>query len=159
MPGWAEKRWQVETGQHDAGTLVPDHYCELKYEQFVEEPPHTLGSIMDFLHLPFAEEMLAFNQGKIRHQPGLSAKKVWLPPTSGLRDWRTQMDERSIQLFEALAGDLLSGLGYQLGFKTISPRLAATAQHCRAKWNEEMETRKRTHVRSNSSRRPAKGGI
>ena len=164
LPLWGEEpvavcalwwRWQVETGQRDARTLVPDHYFELKYERLVEKPTHTLRSVMDFLQLPFAEEMLAFNRGKLRHQPGLSAKKAWLPPTSGLRDWRTQMDERSIQLFEALAGDLLSGLGYQLGFKTISPKLAATAQRCQAKWNEEMGKRRRPLIRSNESRRPA----
>ncbi len=164
LPLWGEEpvaacalwwRWQVETGRRDARTLVPDHYFEFKYEWLVEKPARAMRSVMDFLNLPFAEEMLAFNRGKLRRQPGLSAKKAWLPPTSGLRDWRTQMDERSIELFEALAGDLLSGLGYPLRFEVISPKLADTAQSCQAKWNEQMGKRRKALIRSNESRRSA----
>ena len=33
-----------------------------------------------FLELPFAPEMLTYHEGKTRHEPGLSAKKAWLPP-------------------------------------------------------------------------------
>lgn len=164
LPLWNEEpvgvcalwwRWQVEAGQRDARTLVPDHYFELQYELLVEKPTRTLRSVMDFLHLPFAEEMLTFNRGKLRHRPGLSAKKAWLPPTSGLRDWRTQMDERSIELFEALAGDLLSKLGYPLEFEVISPELAATAQTCQTKWNDQMGKRSRSLIRLDESERPA----
>ena len=35
-------------------------------------------------------------------------------PTPGLRDWRTQMSPEDIATFEALAGDLLADLGYEL---------------------------------------------
>ena len=59
------------------------------------------------------------------------------------------------QLFEALAGDLLSRLGYPLGFEVISRKLVATAQHCQAKWNEQMGKRRRALIRSSESRHTA----
>jgi hypothetical protein len=57
--------------------------------------------------------MLKFHEGRMRNQPGLDAKEAWLPITSGLRDWRFQLEDSEIELFEAAAGDLLEELGYK----------------------------------------------
>jgi hypothetical protein len=35
------------------------------------------------------------------------------PPTKGLRDWRIQMPPDALRQFEAIAGDLLTHLGYE----------------------------------------------
>lgn len=58
-----------------------------------------------------------------RSEPGLDAKKAWLPITAGLRDWRTQMSAEHVERFEAVAGDLLDELGYPRAF----PRTSAEA--------------------------------
>ena len=132
-------RWQVMAGRRDAAALPPHSYLEVRYEHLVEGPEETLRTITDFLQLPFArEEMLGFNKGRVRHKKGLSVKKAWLSPTPGVRDWRTQMDARSRELFEALAADLLSELGYERQFPAISPPIAGVAAQCQRWWDHEM---------------------
>lgn len=134
-------RWQVSTGRRDGRALGPARYREVRYEDLVTRPEETLRGIVPFLGLPFAPEMLAYHAGKTRSELGLSAKAAWLPPTPGLRDWRTQMTERDVALFEALAGDLLSELGYQRTVAAPSPAIAAIAGRCRSVWESEMAHR------------------
>ena len=86
--------------------------------------------------------MLAYHEEKVRREPGLSAKKAWLSPTSGFRNWRARMSERDLELFEALAGDTLSELGYEHGAGEPCPTVDAVAQRCRNWWNLEMARRK-----------------
>jgi hypothetical protein len=140
--------WQVSTGMRDGKDLGPVQYLEVKYEDLVVRPDEILRCITTFLELPFAMEMLAFHVGKTRDEPGLSAKDAWLPPTPGLRDWRTQMAERDVELFEAIAGDLISLLGYERGFSTISPRVAEVAERCQMWWDSEMARRQAKAGRS-----------
>jgi hypothetical protein len=134
-------RWLVTTGRRDGRALGPARYHEVRYEDLVARPETTLRELASFLGLPYAPEMAAFHEGKTRHDSGLSAKEAWLPPTRGLRDWRTQVSERDAELFEALAGDLLSELGYERSVGTPSPSVAATAERCRRWWESEMARR------------------
>jgi hypothetical protein len=39
-------------------------------------------------------------------------QRLLLPPTAGLRDWRTQMSPDEVRRFEVIAGALLDELGY-----------------------------------------------
>ncbi|MBI3461995.1 MAG: sulfotransferase, partial [Planctomycetes bacterium] len=133
--------WQVSPGMREGTALGPSHYHELRYEELVAKPEETLRSLAAFLELPFAPQMLSYHEGKTRSDPGLSAKKAWLPPTPGLRDWRTQMTERDQELFEALAGDLLADLGYERGRRETSNAIASTAELCRQWWDCEMSRR------------------
>jgi hypothetical protein len=41
-------------------------------------------------------------------------KNLAQPPTPGLRDWRSQMSREDALAFEEVAGDVLSGGGYEL---------------------------------------------
>ena len=56
--------------------------------------------------------MLKFHESRVRTDSGLDAKNAWMPITSGLRDWHTQMPLEDIERFEAAAGDLLVELDY-----------------------------------------------
>jgi hypothetical protein len=105
-------RWQVKSGIDAAPSLAPGRHLQVRYEQLIARPEEELTRIAAFLQIPFAHEMLAYHAGKRRQGPSLSAKSAWLPPTSGLRVWRTQMPPDDLQLFEALAGDLLAKVGY-----------------------------------------------
>jgi len=135
-------RWQVETGRRDGAQLPPGLYREVWYENLVLHPGETLRSLAVFLSLPFAHEMVSFHEGKTRPDPQLSAKEAWLPATPGLRDWRKEMPPRDLELFEAIAGDLLSELGYERKFDEIALGTAATARECEALWNAEMAARR-----------------
>lgn len=132
--------WQVRLGRRSGSDLPPGTYREVRYEELVTDPEAVLRSVASFLGLPFSGRMLCFNEGKVRRREGLSAKTAWLPPTPGLRDWRTQMKPDDAELFEALAGDLLFELGYPLSSGTTSPATLDVAQRCRTWWEENFQT-------------------
>ncbi len=134
-------RRDVTTAVRDGANLPPDRFHQVRYETLVCRPEQTLRTLADFLDLPFAAEMLTFHEGKTRDRPGRSAKAAWLPPTPGLRDWRAQMAERDLELFEAIAGDVLEEMGYERAIPTISPGIAEVAEHCRQRWKTDLETR------------------
>jgi hypothetical protein len=128
-------RWQVRSGLRDGPDLGAMHYREVRYEELVADPAPVLSDLSDFLELPFAPEMLRYHEGKVRGDPGLSAKQAWLPPVSGLRDWRKAMAVPDLKVFEAVAGDLLSELGYERACDTISPELAEKSGEWQRWWD------------------------
>ena len=104
--------WHVRLGREDGGSLAPKLYHEVRYEELVSEPAKECEKLCSFLNLPYDDAMLSFHEGRTKMKPGLDAKRAWLPITSGLRDWRTQMPAEDLERFEAAAGDLLEELGY-----------------------------------------------
>jgi hypothetical protein len=134
-------RWQVCAGRVWARGVGPDVYREVIYEELVAQPGRVLRELADFLGLEFAQEMVEFHVGKQRDEPGLSAKKAWLPPTPGLRNWRTKLSADDLELFDALAGDLLTELGFDPGCDGISHGTAAKATRCRGWWDAEQARR------------------
>jgi hypothetical protein len=134
-------QWQVGMGRRDGMSLGPTRYREVAYEDLIAEPEAALRELAEFLELPFAPEMLAYYEGKVQYNLHLSAKSAWLPPTRGLRDWRTHLKSRDLQLFEALAGDLLSRLGYERGADTISAEVAELAERYRTWWEADRARR------------------
>ena len=129
-------RWQVGQGRRDGAALGPARYHELTYETLVARPEQTLARTAAFLGLPDAPEMAAYYVGRTTHLPGRSAKGNWLPPTAGLRDWRTALSERDRALFHALAGDLLAELGYPPGVDEVPAEIAEVAARCARWWAE-----------------------
>lgn len=136
---WCRK---VSTGRRDGAVLGPLQYLEMRYEELVARPEEVLRDIATFLELPFAPQMVTYYKGKTRfhrhHRNEFeSAKKAWLPPTPGLRDWRKEMKERDVALFEAIAGDLLSELGYKRAIDRIPPQIVSIAERCLKWWEQE----------------------
>ncbi len=122
-------------------------YLEVRYESLVSSPRQTLGQVLSFLELPFSEEVLHFYRGRTRPEPGRDAKSAWLPPTPGLRDWRRDMGRGDVELFEAIAGDLLGELGYERAYDEISPEAAAIANRCIAWWKSDRGKRSASRKR------------
>ena len=52
------------------------------------------------------------------------------------------MSERDAAVFEALAGDLLSSLGYERATGVPSPAVRALAQRCQNWWEAELQLRR-----------------
>src|SRR5262249_16819728 len=103
-------------------------YYELRYEDLVSCPDEACARLCDFLGVPFDEAMLRFHEGRTRTEPGLDAKRAWLPITPGLRNWRTQMCPEDVERFEAAAGELLDDLGYPRAFPRPSPQCLEQAE-------------------------------
>lgn len=127
-------RWMVCSGRDAGSGLATGAYHEIRYEELVARPAETLRTITEFLQLPYSDQMLTYYEGKTRHQPGLPTNKAWLPPTPGVRDWRRQMTLRDLELFEAIAGELLTELGFERGIDTISPEISEAAVRYEQWW-------------------------
>jgi hypothetical protein len=108
----------VESGRRAGRWLGAERYCEVPYEDLVTKPDETLQLLCDFIHLKFdgamlryferADEIIAQCESPEHHQ------RLFLPPTKGLRDWRTQMSASDAAVFDVIAGDLLADLGYEI---------------------------------------------
>ncbi len=131
-------RRDVLAGLTHGRRLDPSRYLEVRYDALVADPRAGLEEIAAFLDLPFAEQMVTYYEGKTDTKPGRSAKASWIAPTIGLRDWRTQMSSRDVELFEAIAGDVLTTFGYDRATEQPSPEIARIADRCRAWWRQNM---------------------
>lgn len=108
------QRWADEVAQcRTDGRALGSGYLELRYEDLLSEPREQLTRITDHVGLPFDERMLTLDQapenlgdmkGELRIVPGNTEK------------WRDRMDESVQRESEAVAGALLSELGYGRAF-------------------------------------------
>lgn len=129
--------WQVRLGR-EAGNLLDDTlYHEMQYENLVANLEQVCQSLCDFLGVPYDEAMLRFHKGREKQDADLDAKHAWLPPTPGLRDWRTQMEKPDLIRFEAVAGELLDELGYPRGI----PELSTESLHYASQLRQAFEGR------------------
>ena len=147
-------RQRIEVGRADGAKLGPGCYLEVRYEDLVGDPGGELRRGAQFLELPFDHQMVAFNHGKVRERPGRSAKKAWLGPTPGLRDWREQMEAADVELFELLAGETLKAAGYRTGeADDRSAQARERARRARAEWESYWVDRaaRRTLVATTAS--------
>lgn len=111
---WAR---QVRSGRAGAAALGPGRYLELRYEDLLDDPAGELRRLCDFLDLAFDPIMLEHDERALESVPPNQRwmhQRIALPPTKGLRDWRTQMDPQEVAGFEVVAGRELVALGYPL---------------------------------------------
>lgn len=110
-------RRHVVRGRTAGTRLGPDRYREVRYEDLVADPESRLRSLCEFLDLRFEDSMLRYFERASDLLPGMGDprlhQRLRLPPTSGLRDWQRQMSADDSALFDVLAGDLLTELGYE----------------------------------------------
>ncbi len=135
-------QWQVRKAIDQGRSLGDEVYREVRYESLVADPAGQCSELCGFLGLEYDEAMITYYAGRSQHAQGSSANAAWLPPTQGLRDWKTQMREDDIEMFEAIAGSLLDTLGYQRRYETISRSVAALAAEYTVFWNEEVFSRR-----------------
>jgi hypothetical protein len=143
IPLWKEEPvavcalwWQRQVSSGiEGGKSLGELYFELRYEQLVSDPEATLRQACDFLDIGFDPEMLRYHEGRTRSGTDRPSKQQWLPPTGGIRDWSKSFPIRHLKLFEALAGDQLSSLGYPLSSETeVTADIQALAERCRDSW-------------------------
>lgn len=110
---------RVLRGRRAGQALGPDRYHEIRYEDLVEDPHASLQPLCAFLGLPFDESMLRFHERSDHVLAGMGAsgrmafENVSRPVTAGMRAWRDGLSDEELQVFEAIAGDLLADLGYE----------------------------------------------
>lgn len=115
-------------------------YRELRYEDLVNDPTAVLVPLCAFLGLDYDDKMLQYYEradaivgGLAPRRPGVF-ENIARPPTKGLRDWRRDMSRDDAILFEVIAGDLLTDLGYERLGGPVPPSVWLKAQHGRVAW-------------------------
>ena len=111
-----------------------DHYMELRYEDLVAEPEPGLQRVCEFIDLEWDPVMLAYHEGAERRMaevtrdfergsgPAIPAAvraerhtRVGQPPQQNRAGrWRTDMSAADREAFEAIAGETLAELGYEV---------------------------------------------
>lgn len=137
----AAQRWrnELQWARWTSGR-VP-HYLEIRYEDLVSSPEDILRRICHFIDLPWHPQMLDYPTSS-----QVAGNAAYLIMTNNLRvreaphvqigRWRTEMSDEDVDRFEAMAGDLLVTLGYDLS-KPATPqmwmgwKIAAAMRHLR----------------------------
>jgi hypothetical protein len=139
--------WHVRMGREAATVLGPRLYHELRLESLAADPEAECQALCGFLGLSFDEAMLAYQEGRERRSWGRSARGRWLPPSRGLRDWRTEMGVEQLERFEAVAGELLGDLEYPRAVDRLGAAAMARAARAREEFTVEARSRYRRFPR------------
>jgi hypothetical protein len=109
---WARR---VSAGIRDGRALGPERYTEVRYEHLVEDPEAQLMDLCRFIGVEFEPAVLhgaAVDEDNILARAAAYNRHLTDKPKSGVREWRRTMPERHVEMFEAVAGGVLSELGY-----------------------------------------------
>lgn len=128
-------RQRVLAGRRSGAKLGPARYLEVRYEDLVDDPEAWMNEICRFVDLTFDPAMLRYHERSDEVLAGVMRRKqhanIARPPVKGLRDWRTQMASDDVVLVEALAGDLLHELGYEVASRAAPVRVRLSAARLR----------------------------
>ena len=125
---WANR---VARGIRDGRELERGRYIEIMYTDLVEDDEGETKDICAFLGLEFDPVMLDREQatkGALaradKYNPNIRKQAI-----KRVRSWKTDMPPEHVEIFEAIAGDVLSELGFERSFPKpgISARLKARA--------------------------------
>jgi len=124
---WRQALQQVRAARPVLGKRL----VEVRYEALIEDTDAELRGLCTFLGVDFDPAMLESDWHEIEKVPEAERHmhgRVGLPVTSGLRDWRRDLDRASIREFEAIAGRELHAYGYELSGPSPDLRSAMRAR-------------------------------
>jgi len=131
-------RRRVEAGRAAGARLGSRRYHEVRYERLVCDPAEPVADLCRFLDLDYEPDMLQFFErrdnvpAKVRANPRHA--RLAEPLSSGSRSWRTDMQPADLDRFEAVAGRLLTELGYERGAPRPTITARAAAVRGRVRW-------------------------
>jgi len=116
---------RVKLGMDRGRPLGTARYVELRYERLLANPQEEVEGLCSFLDLEFDPAMLDYSErarSEVLDRARLYNPNVMRSITK-TRSWDEQMPRSQLEVFEAVAGDTLTELGYERAFP--SPSLAA----------------------------------
>lgn len=120
-------RKEVRDARSLGRRMGASRYHEVRYEDLVAEPEATVRAICAFAAIPFEPAMLDYTAAvDVSSKP--HQQRLLTPPTSGVRSWRDDMSAEDVAAFEAVAGDLLGELGYEVGLSSSGGARPALAR-------------------------------
>ena len=122
--GWFGSYWHATDHWHRAelewdtlrGTLPPDRYIEITFEDLVADPKATLTKACDFIGVPYTNAVL---------DTYTASTDYGTADPSRIQSWATNMSVENVGLVEARSRDLLVARGYELSGQLI-PDLSAS---------------------------------
>jgi hypothetical protein len=119
---WARR---VGAGVRAGRALPAGRYIEVRYEDLVEDPEGETRALCDFLELEWDEVMLDTERAReyVLERAARYNPRVTEPATPPSHTWETDMPPAHVEVFESVAGDVLSELAYPR--RHPSPRLLA----------------------------------
>jgi Sulfotransferase family len=119
---WSQR---VALGMKQGRPLGPERYLEMRYERLLENPREEIEGLCTFLDLDFDPAML--DHSEQARSEVLDRARLYNPHVTRAitktRSWDEQMPRSQVEVFEAIAGDTLSELGYERRF--MAPSLGA----------------------------------
>jgi hypothetical protein len=104
-------RDRVSAGRRSGAALPQSQYLEVRFEHLLNDAPATMRSVCEFLGEPYDEAVLTPDPGPNRAEAQISHDHI----VSGNHGkWKRSMKRRDLALFEGIASDLLSDLGYEV---------------------------------------------
>jgi hypothetical protein len=125
---WAKR---VMAGRDACPRIGTDRYLEIRYEDLVEDPEGETKDICDFLELEFDPGMMDYTErarGSILPRASMYNPHVTEKPQKNVRSWENSMPPEHVEIFEAVAGDVLSLLGYERRYPTPGGKAKAVAR-------------------------------
>lgn len=145
-------RLEIEDARRFGGRLGTGRYREVRYEDLVVEPEARLREICAFLGLGYERAMLEYHRdvdaSQLADHPRLAQ-----PPGAGRSRWQADMASADVELFEAIAGGMLSNFRYERTHP--SPSQAARRRAARelvayrarlSSWNVALRAARRSPV-------------
>ena len=120
----AAELWKLFVGGAQQGRKFGDRYMEVRYEDLLSDGVDILQSVFDFCGLPMGRQDITniYNEHKFEKMKAsriTPAKKVQAPEGAYRKGkagtWRREVSPMQRYLFDKIAGDLLTELGYAQG--------------------------------------------
>ena len=123
---------RVSAGMEAGRKLGPDRYLEVRYEELVTDPEAVARVLCDFLGIGYDPSMLEYSEKArdavlpkaARYNPHVTER-----PIAATRSWKDDMPPAQVEVFEAIAGDVLEQAGYERAYPqpSLRARLGALA--------------------------------
>ena len=122
--GQLARRWNLRVGKahRDGIALYGRRYLEIRYEDLLRDTPNVFRRILELLHARSADSMIercilasSFERASNRQQGEEDSRSFFRKGVAG--DWRGVFTERDREIYEELAGDQLTRMGY--GVETL----------------------------------------
>lgn len=128
---WARR---VMQGVRDGRPLGGSRYRELRYEDLVSDPERHVRELCAFIEIEFSPDMMEYTEkakGFVFEKARTYNPRVLEKPTTDVRSWKDEMPAAHIEVFEAVAGEVLDLFGYERLYANPRPSAKLSASLAR----------------------------
>lgn len=96
----------------------PERFYMLNYESLIADPEAEMRKLCDFLHVPYTDKIMEYYTSRESKNTAV-AGKMWSNVTKPIlknnsKKFMNEFSSEDIRIFESVAGDVLTKLGYEL---------------------------------------------